>query len=79
MTGINDHHHLLGFDVSSFWHKLSRVEDTVGVNKKSGTKGSIVVVVLSFQLRFPLDEKTRISHAWKMFFSAGRRGRVVAL
>ena len=61
--------------MSSFWHKLYRVEDTVGVNKKSGTKGSIVVVVLSFQLRFPLVEKT----SWKMFFSAGRKGRVVAL
>ena len=67
VTGIGDHHHhhLLGFDLSSFWHKLSRVEDTVGVNKKSGTKGSIVVVVLSFQLRFPLSEKTSISLAWR--------------
>ena len=43
--------HLLGFNVSSFWHKLTRVD------KKPGTKGSIVVFVASFQPRFPPSEK----------------------
>ena len=51
LTNLGGNYHLLGFDVSSFQHKLTSVD------KKSGTKGSIVVFVASFQLRFPVSEK----------------------